>query len=117
MDFPKISTAIPRRRYRFGVYTVTVLDDIESPDAVEYRYLMAYVKDGEQQPSVFVSCERATGEQLKQGRLQIRVINRSLDEVIDANDQLANLDKFCDQGLKLGSQLLGLQDEQAYLLA
>lgn len=117
MNFPKISTAIPQQRYRLGDYAVTVLGDIESPDEADYRYLMAYIKDGEQQPSVYISCERAMGEQRKQGRYQIRVINRSLDEVMGADDELAKLAVFSAQGLELGRQLLGLQEEQAYPLS
>lgn len=114
MSLPKISTAIPHRRYRFGEFMVTVLGDIASPDTVDYRYLMAFIKDGEQQPSTYVSCERAVGEHAKQGRYQIRVINRTLNEVMDASNDFAQLDAFCHQGLELGRQLLALQDEEAY---
>jgi hypothetical protein len=41
MSIPTITTAIPLRRYQYGEFVVTVLGDIESPDAVRYRYILA----------------------------------------------------------------------------
>lgn len=116
MALPRIQTALPARRYRFGEYNVTVLQDIESPDPVSYRYLMAYLKDGEQQPSTFVSCELTPPAQRAEGRYQLRVINSTLDEVLAIDHALGGFEHFCEQALSVGQQMLALQDEQAFPL-
>ena len=116
MALPKIQTAMPARRYRFGEYNVTVLQEIESPDAADYRYLMAFVRDGEAQPSTFVSCEQKPSGQREEGRFQLRIINNTLDEVLDSGNALGGLDYFCEQALKVGQQVLALQDDYPYQL-
>ena len=116
MAIPKIQTAIPVRRYQYGEFAVTVLDEISSPDPVQYRYLMAFVREGEAAPAAFVSCEQTPPAQSAEGRYQLRVINSSLDEVVAIDNGFGTLDGFCEQALQLGSQLLALQDEQPYPL-
>lgn len=116
MALPKIDTAMPARRYRFGEYNVTVLQDIDSPDAADYRYLMAFVRDGEAQPSTFVSCEQKPPGQRENGRYQLRIINSTLDEVLDSDNALSGLDFFCEQALKVGQQMLALQDDYPFQL-
>ncbi len=115
--FPRISRAIPVRRYQYGNFAVTVLDDIESPDPVVYRYLMALVKEGQPQPTAFVTCEPAGEAMRGEGRYQLRVINSSMDEPVLADDALGSLDAFCAQGLEIAEQLYSLQDEEPYRLA
>ena len=56
--FPKIQRAIPQRRYQYGEYAVTVLGDIESGDGRDYRFIAAFVREGESQPRLFVASER-----------------------------------------------------------
>ena len=113
-DFPKISRAIPQQRYKYGEFMVSVLGDIESPDANDYRYIMAFVKEGGSKPVAFVTCERSEGEFRQQGQYQLRVINSSMDEVMAADDRYGKLSVFCEQGLEIGSQLLSLADEQPF---
>jgi hypothetical protein len=35
-QFPRILTALPRRRYQFGDYGATLLGEIESGDGIDY---------------------------------------------------------------------------------
>ncbi|RMG37940.1 MAG: hypothetical protein D6720_02330 [Gammaproteobacteria bacterium] len=116
-SFPRISRAIPVRRYQYGDFQVTVLDEVESPDPVAYRYLMAFVREGQSQPTAFVSCEPAGEAMRAEGRYQLRVINRSMDEPVMADDALGGLDTFCGQALEIAEQLYSLQDEEPYRLA
>jgi len=116
MAFPNIQTAIPLKRYQYGEYGVTVLGDIESKDVAEYKYLMAFVKEGESAPVVFVSSELSPTDKRSEGRYQLRVINSTMDEVMSVDDVWAQLEGFCEQGLNIGSQLLGLDDDEAYPL-
>ena len=117
MPFPTIQTAIPVKRYQYGEYGVTVLDEIESSDAAEYKYLMAFVKEGESSPVVFVSSEASSPEKRSEGRYQLRVINSTMDEVMSVDDVWSQLEGFCEQGLNIGSQLLGLDDDEPYPLS
>jgi hypothetical protein len=117
MAFPTIQTAIPVARYQYGEFGVSVLDEVESPDPQRYRFLMAFVREGESRPGAFVCCEFAPPGEGAQGRYRLRVVTGSMDEVVATDDRFGSLDAFCEQGLALGAQLLGLQDEQPFRLA
>lgn len=115
--FPKIKTAIPQRRYRYGDFLVTVLGEIESGDDRDYRFVTAFVKEGETQPQLYVVSERLPTWERANGSHALRVINRSMDEVMDVDDRWQRLSIHVDQALQLGSQLLGLEREEPYQLA
>jgi len=115
-DFPKIQTAIPKKRFQLGEYGVTVLGEIESPDRQNYQFIMAFVPEGGDQPVLFVCSERSLPKDRDEGSHQIRVINSAMSEVMDINDQWRDLELFSTEGLKLGAQMLGLDDEQAFPL-
>ncbi len=51
MTTPHIQTAIPQRRYQLGSFLVNILSDIKTDDPVEYRYIMALIDEGEQEPA------------------------------------------------------------------
>ena len=74
MSAPHIKTALPCQRHQIGSFVATVLTDIDSDDPVEYRYIMAIVEDGQQQPALFVTSERNTGPGADAGRYRLRVI-------------------------------------------
>jgi hypothetical protein len=115
-EFPKIQRAIPQKRYQYGDYAVAVLGDIESGDARDYRFVAAFVPDGESQPRLYVACERAAPDQRARGAYALRVVNSAMDEVMDVDDRWGRLDEFCTQALQLGAQLLGLEQETPYPL-
>ncbi|MCB1786629.1 MAG: hypothetical protein H6953_15590 [Chromatiaceae bacterium] len=114
--FPKIQRAIPQRRYQYGEYAVTVLGDIESGDGRDYRFIAAFVREGESQPRLFVASERLPPGRRGDGSHALRLINSAMDEVLDVGDQWAVLDAFVDQALQLGAQTLGLDQEVPYQL-
>jgi hypothetical protein len=114
--FPKIQTAIPQRRFQYGDFTVTVLGEIESGDARDYRFVAAFVKEGEAQPRLFVVSEHLPPGERSQGSHALRVINSAMDQVMDVDGRWARLPDFTDQALQLGSQILGLEQETAYPL-
>lgn len=107
---PGIQTAVPQRRYKYGEFTVVVLGDIESPDAVDYRYIVAVVRDGDPEPGVYLTCENGKGTQ------RIRLIMRDGAEVIAEDPAYADLETFCAAGLDVLGQLLNLGDEEPYRL-
>ena len=115
-EFPKFSTAIPQRRFQFGDYGVTILGEIDSADGRDYHLVAAFVKEGENQPRLFIVSERTPPADRNRGSHQLRVINSAMDEVMDIDARWSRLSDFTDQALEMGSQLLGLEQETAYPL-
>ncbi len=80
MQKPNISTAIPKQRYKFGAYTIVVLEEIESESESEYVYLLAGIKDGHNEPEIYITCEKASSVSLENGTHIIRLFAKQLDE-------------------------------------
>ena len=78
MQKPSISTAIPKKRYKFGAYTIVVLEEILSNDEIEYEYLLAAIKDGHNEPEVFITCEKASATEVSKGSHIVRVFAEQL---------------------------------------
>lgn len=113
-DRPVIETAIPKRRYQIGDFSASLLGEIESSGARRYRYILAFVQLGQSQPSLYVCAEPAA--EGGGGKHALRVVNEVMSEVVDNDDRWGDLDAFAEQGLKLGAQALGLQQEQVVRL-
>jgi hypothetical protein len=113
---PKIQRAIPQRRYQFGDFGVTVLGEIESGDGRDYEFVVAFVKEGEHQPRLFIVSERLPPVQRTEGSHAVRLINNAMDEVMDIDDRWRRLGDFVDQALQMGAQVLGLEQEVPYQL-
>lgn len=113
MNRPRITTAIPRRRYQIGEYVATVLGEIESPDPPNYRYILAVVKEGDAQPSLYVTAERR-----RRGNFdyRVRLIMEGLDDTMAESDDFGELDTFCETALTVVRKALRLGDEEAMLL-
>ena len=116
-ELPRIQRAIPKRRYQVGEYGVTLLGEIESPDPTEYVHLLAFVREGEARPALFVCAERCPPGERAPGSHRLRVVNRAMSEVMDSDDRWRDPDAFTDEGLKLGMQVLGLTGETPYRLS
>lgn len=108
---PSISTAIPLRRYKFGEFTLTVLGEIESPDAVRYRYIMAVIQGDDPEPGLYITAEQDAGEDLA-----MRVMMRDGDEVIGYSGQWSDLEAFAGESIRIVSRMLDLSDETPYQL-
>ena len=117
MQKPDISRAIPKQRYKFGAYTVIVLTEIESTGEIEYEYLLAAVKDGDNEPEVYITCEKAAADKRLDGTHIVRVFAKQLDHdssgnIVDQSSVWANRDAFISYALTGFQQMLQLQDEQ-----
>lgn len=122
MKKPDISTAIPRRRYKYGAYTIVVLEEIDSPNEIDYVYLLAAVKDGQNVPEIYITCETANGNEAKIGSHIVRVFAdqfgpQDSGKIIDQSDSWANKDAFISYALSGFQQMLQLQDEQPIQLS
>lgn len=122
MQKPNISTAIPKQRYKFGAYTIVVLEEIESEGEFDYVYLLASIKDGHNEPEIYITCEKAPADSLENGSHIIRVFAKQMDEkdsgaVIDQSNSWHDREAFIKYGLSGFEQMLGLDDEEPYLIA
>lgn len=115
MALPKIQTAIPLRRYKYGEYTATLLGEINSSDGVNYCFLMALVKDGGTNPEVYITHEETAAGSAARYRTQ--VLTADAEHTIDQQPQALNQAAFCDFALNGIQQMFGLSDEQAVLLS
>ena len=114
---PGIRTAVPQRRYQLGGFTVVLLGDIDSADATEYRYIAAVVREGDPEPGLYVSAERAGNEQRTDDAwYDMRVSMREGTQVVGKLDRGSDLDAFSTSAFRLISAILDLGDEQPYLL-
>lgn len=122
MQKPDISTAIPKQRYKFGAYTIVVLEEIVSVSEIDYVYLLAGIKDGHNEPEIYITCEKAPLGSSEIGSHIIRVFAKQLDKqgsgvVIDQSDSWSDREAFISYGLSGFQQMLQLQDEQAIPLS
>lgn len=114
-DRPTIATAIPRARYQIGDYSATLLGAIDSPDARQYQFIMAFVPDGQREPKLYVCSERAQ-DPARPGACNLRLVSDALSDLVDQDERWAELEAFSEQALALGCQALGLQVQQAIKL-
>lgn len=109
MNKPGIQTAIPRRRYRFGEFTLTVLGEISSSDGNDYHFIAAVIQGQDPEPGMYLTAEREAG-----GGYAMRLVMRDGAEVIGRSDQWGELDAFADEALTVVAQVLSLSDETPY---
>lgn len=115
-DRPQIKTALPKRRYQIGDHAATLLGEIDSADERSYRFILALVPMGEQEPVLYVTSELAPAERRGQGAYDLRVISAHLSDVLDTADRWESLDQFADQAIDLAQQVLGLRNQQVIKL-
>lgn len=111
---PGIRTAIPKRRYRFGEFTLTVLGDVESSDGIDYQYIMAVIQGQDPEPGMYITAERP--EEPGGRELSMRLVMRDGAEVIGSSDQWISLDMFTGEAIDIVTRILNLSDETPYQL-
>lgn len=115
MHKPGIVTAIPRRRYTYGEFSVIVLGDVESNDGVDYRYIAAVVQGQDPEPGMYITAEQGGGSQAAD--LEMRLVMRDGAQTIGNSEEWRDLDAFADEALRVISRVLNLGDETPYRLA
>jgi hypothetical protein len=111
-DRPAIKTAIPKGRWQLGDYGATLLGEIESGDGRSYRWILAFVRQGQREPGLYVCAERPPPGEGAPGDLVLRAVCESFCETLDRDPRWADRETFADQALKVGAQALGLQRER-----
>jgi hypothetical protein len=115
-DFPVIRTAIPLHRYQAGDYQATLLGEIESGDRSDYRFILAFIEQGQNEPSFYVCCERNRPPDPPGGAWRMRLVNSAMSEVLDAADEWRNADAFAADALEVAGQALGFAPESVQRL-
>lgn len=112
MPDPKIHRAIPLRRYEIDDFSVVVLGEIESPDPVEYKFIVAFVQMGESHPTMYITSEENPPGERQHGRYRVRVIMSGEEREMGSDDFPGDLEQFTDYAIQLASRLLQLTEEQ-----
>ncbi|GAB6041710.1 hypothetical protein [Endothiovibrio diazotrophicus] len=105
MQGPKITTAIPRKRYELGPYGVVVLGEVESPDPITYLHILALVPEGASDPHVYVTCERTAG-----GDTRFRVIAEGVDQVLPLAEACGSVEDFAKTALRVIQEAMGMTE-------
>jgi hypothetical protein len=115
MALPIIQSAIPKRRFQFGEFSLVVLGDIESDDGIQYHLLMGVIPEGASAPQLFISAEKVFSS--NQRTYQMRVIAEKVSQTLEEKSQRwENLEVFIEDALNLVSQLLNLSDERPLIV-
>ena len=105
MNGPKITTAIPKKRYQVGKYSAVLLGEIDSPDPVTYQHILALVAEGASDPHVYATCERSAG-----GGIRFRVIAEGVDQVLPLAEACSTPDNFANTALRVIQEAMGMAD-------
>ena len=116
MKKPGILTAIPKRRYQLGEYTVVVLGEIESNDGIDYCHIIAVIRGSDPEPGIYLTAEQVNPADSVNSGYTMRIIMYDGAEVIGASDTWNDRDVFVDEALGVVSRVLNLTDEVPYRL-
>ncbi len=114
MALPTIQSAIPKRRYQFGEFAVTLLTDVNSSDPVSYLYIAAVLREGASVPEVYITCESTTSN--NENSYRIRVLSTQDEHIISEDKQWRHEQKFCDYALQGIQKMFELSDETPILI-
>ena len=113
MSKPVFKTAIPKRRYKLGEFSIVVLGEIESDDEADYQYILAVVQGQAPGPGLYITAERPA---VPGGDYSMRIMMKDGAEVIGSSKEWSNVEPFVDEALGIVSRVLNLSDETAYRL-
>jgi hypothetical protein len=110
MQAPVIRSAVPKRRYQLGDFGIVVLGEIDSGDGVDYRHVLALIRDGEDRPFFYVTAERGTGSAQRAG-VRLHVIAENGEKDLGADEAWSDLERFIDAGIGIVIRAFGIEDE------
>ncbi len=113
MNKPGFKTAIPRRRYKLGEFSIVVLGEIDSSDGVDYQYILAVVQGQDPEPGLYITAEKAVDPKRE---YSMRIIMRDGAEIIGNSTEWGSLESFVEEALGIVSRVLNLGDETPYRL-
>ncbi|UCC55730.1 MAG: hypothetical protein JSU75_10310 [Gammaproteobacteria bacterium] len=114
MNKPGIVTAFPKRRYKFGEFTVVILEEIKSNDSIDYQFIMAVVRGTDPDPGIYITAERISQAGAGTGDYTMRIIMRDGSEVLGTSNEWKDIEVFANEALNIVSRVLQLKDEVPY---
>lgn len=106
MWHPKIDTAIPIRRYQYGEFQAVLLGEIEASSSQNYLYILAVLREGADQPEVYITCEPQPT-----GLFRVSVLSANSEQSISETSDWGKEEAFVDFALDGVQQMFGLSDE------
>jgi hypothetical protein len=101
VERPSFQSAIPKKRYQVGEFTVVVLGDIENIDNGKYVYVLAVVKEGAKLPTLYVTLEDN----------DMTVIGENINEKLGSDPKWRDQTLFTASAMNVAIEVLGLRDE------
>lgn len=90
---------------------MVVLGEVETGDPNRYEYIFAAVREGSQEPTMYVTSEKASRSERGDGSHRLRVIMGERSVVLGVSDKWKDLDQFAEQALDVVRKSLMLTDE------
>ena len=115
MALPTIQSAIPKRRYQYGEFLVTLLTEINSQDNINYLYMMAILTEGSAQPEAYITCETIKLEEKTSYR--VRVLSPQSEQIISESSEWRIEHNFCEFALQGIQQMFNLKDEKPIVIS
>lgn len=110
MTAPSFGTAVPQRRYQLGAFTAVLLGEVESKDTRGYRFILAVLRPGAQQPSLYVTAE-AVDPAVERGPQQLCVYDEAGERcALEVSKNWLKADLFAARALAAAAEHFGLQD-------
>lgn len=116
MNKPGIVTAIPKRRYKFGEFSVVILGEIESNDGINYHLVMAVVRGADPDPGIYITAERTPQASSGAADYTMRIVMRDGSEVLGTSNEWQDIEVFTGAALDIVGRVLQLTDEVPYRL-
>jgi hypothetical protein len=109
---PDFKTAIPKQRYKLGEYTLIFLGDISSGNEADYLYILAVIRDGDSDPTAYITVEMLPGEKKRKKNYQMRIILEAYEEVLGSSERWSELDKFVEDSVQGVKDMFDMSHEE-----
>jgi hypothetical protein len=107
---PQFGTAVPQQRYQIGPFSAVLLGEVESKDERRYRFVLAVIRPGSNEPSLFVTAEPADPS-IERGPHTLCVYDESGNRTeVDTARDWAKAGPFAQRALELAAAHFDLSD-------
>lgn len=114
MRKPQFQTAIPKKRYQYGEYLITFLDDIVTSEKPAYQYVAAVSLEANPQPGLYLLCEPNVPTEEHTAQFALRLLMQDGEKIIAYSDAWGDFNVFATDALNFLRQILNLADEQYF---
>ncbi len=116
MHAPVIKTALPKRRYQWDDFSLTVLGEVVSGDGRDYEYILALVREGSAKPLLYITSERVAVTVGGAGSHRLRIVAESMDEDLSQSERWKDIDAFVAETTAIIARMFALNPDTLYRL-